>query len=93
MGPSAGLIRGLGIFVEFPLFSAAVAAAAEATAVAYKVTVAEVVSNQPESIKEALDEVAFGAAYKSVSARGNSTKIPSPRMDPAKLPTDPGRRN
>ena len=25
--------------------------------------------------------------------RGNSTKIPSPRMDPAERPTDPGRRN
>jgi hypothetical protein len=25
-------------------------------------------------------------------SRGNSTKIPSPRMDPAERPTDPGRR-
>ena len=25
--------------------------------------------------------------------RGNSTKIPSPRMGPAERPTDPGRRN
>ena len=25
--------------------------------------------------------------------RGNSTKIPSPRMDPGERPTDPGRRN
>ena len=30
---------------------------------------------------------------KLVLVRGNSTKIPSPRMDPAEFPTDPGRRN
>ena len=28
-----------------------------------------------------------------LGGRGNSTKIPSPRMDPAERPTDPGRRN
>ena len=27
------------------------------------------------------------------STRGNSTKTPSPRMDPAESPTDLGRRN
>ena len=30
---------------------------------------------------------------KEVKDRGNSTKIPSPRMGPAEGPTDPGRRN
>ena len=37
-------------------------------------TVAEVVSNQPESIKDALDVVAFGAAFKSVSALTNKAE-------------------
>ena len=29
---------------------------------------------------------------RQLHSRGNSTKIPSPRMDPAERPTDPGRR-
>ena len=37
-------------------------------AVSYKLTVAEVVSNQPEPIKEALDVIAFGAAFNSIAA-------------------------
>ena len=36
---------------------------------------------------DALDEV-----HRDVT-RGNSTKFPSPRMDPAERPTDPGRRS
>ena len=45
-----------------------------ATEVAGSVTVAGVVSNQPESLKEALDVVAFGAAFKSVSALTNKSE-------------------
>ena len=37
-------------------------------AVSYKLTVAEVVSKQPEPIKEALDVIAFGAAFNSIAA-------------------------
>ena len=47
-------------------------------------------------------EVPYGALYICIYlcygpfflriSRGNSTKIPSPRMDPAERPTDPGRR-
>ena len=38
------------------------------------VTLAEVVANQPESTKEVLDEVAFGAAFDSISAMTNKAE-------------------
>ena len=52
-------------------------------------------------VAKAPEDTALGSAneetaptgVEAVVIRGNSTKIPSPRMDPAERPTDPGRRN